>query len=135
MTKRLIYSFAAFCLAAACLHAGQQMTASIPFQFHVGRSVFPAGSYTTETALGTGNVVMLRSRDGKSSVMVLSNSAVQSRGRHMIPSLIFHRYGDQYFLFQVWTGPDSGREFVPSRQEAELAAAAKRAMRTVVATR
>jgi hypothetical protein len=35
--------------------------------------------------------------------------------------LVFHRYGDQYFLYQVWAaGATSGRQFPKSRSEREV---------------
>jgi hypothetical protein len=37
------------------------------------------------------------------------------------PTLIFHRYGDQYFLYQVWApGETTGRQFLTSRTEREI---------------
>jgi len=34
---------------------------------------------------------------------------------------LFHRYGDQYFLFQVWApGATIGRQFTKSRAERQL---------------
>jgi hypothetical protein len=39
------------------------------------------------------------------------------------PKLVFHRYGDQYFLASISTGSD-GRDLPVSRQERELTKAA-----------
>jgi len=136
MTKRLLYSFAVIGLAAACLYAGPPITAHIPFPFHVGDSVLPAGSYTTSNiGSDSGTLMVLRSADGKSSVIMLSNPVHPSDGPAQ-PTLVFNRYQDEYFLSQVWTGSGaSGRQLRQSRHEAEMAAAAKRNVRTVVATR
>ena len=47
--------------------------------------------------------------------------------------LVFHRYGDQYFLSQIWTvGANSGRELLMPRLERELAKNAKIERQTVV---
>jgi hypothetical protein len=36
--------------------------------------------------------------------------------------LIFHKYGDQYFLSQIWTpGGNTGRELLTQAQERQLA--------------
>jgi len=135
MTKRLIHSFAVIFLTAAYVHAGPSVTAQIPFAFHVGDSILPSGSYTTDTSIAAGGVLLLRSADGKSSVMVLSNGVPSPAGPAQA-KLIFHKYGDDYFLFQVWTGSgDTGRELPESRREKELAAAAKRSIQTVLARR
>jgi hypothetical protein len=136
MTKRLIYGLAMVWLAAEYMYAGgRPITVEIPFQFHVGDSILPAGSYTASTNIASGAVVGLRSSDGKSSVLVVSN-AVHSATGPTHPALIFNRYGDEYFLSQVWTGTDDmGRQLRQSRRESELAAAAKRNTQTVLASR
>lgn len=37
------------------------------------------------------------------------------------PTLVFHRYGDQYFLFQIWpAGVTTGRELFKSRSERKI---------------
>jgi hypothetical protein len=135
MTKRLTYSFAVICLVAGSLHAGTAITAEIPFPFHVGNSILPAGSYTTDTRIASSAVLCLRSADGKTSVMVLSNGVLSASGSTQ-PRFIFNRYGSEYFLSQVWAGSGGdGHEVVKTRREAELAAAAKRNVQTIVATR
>ena len=135
MTKRLIYSFAVILLATASAYAGQQIRAVIPFSFHVGGSLFPSGQYTADMNVVAGGVIALRSADGKSHVMAFS-SGVQSSEGSTPAKLIFHRYGNEYFLYQIWDGSsDLGREFQQSRREKELAAAAKRSTQTVLAER
>ena len=134
MTKRVIYNFSVILLAAASVYAAEPVTAQIPFSFHVGDSILPSGSYTADTNAGSGSVLHLRSADGKSSAMILSYG-VPAAGRQTQPKLIFHKYGDEYFLFQVWGAGDIGRELVQSRREAEFAAAARRDTQTVIAKR
>ena len=135
MTKRLIYSFAVILLAAASVYAGQEVRAVIPFSFHVGNSLLPSGRYSADINLVPGGVIALRSADGKSHVMALS-SGVQSSAGPAPAKLIFHRYGNEYFLFQIWDGSgDMGRELGQSRREKELAAAAARSTETVLAKR
>ena len=35
--------------------------------------------------------------------------------------VVFHEYGDTYFLAQIWTGgEETGRELIPSRDEKRL---------------
>jgi hypothetical protein len=136
MTKRLIYGLAMLWLGMAYTYAGgPPITVEIPFPFHVGDSILPAGSYTATTNIASGAVVGLRSSDGKSSVLAVSNGVHSSVGPTH-PALIFNRYGDEYFLSQVWTGAGAmGRQLRQSRRESELAAAAKRNTQTVLASR
>jgi hypothetical protein len=50
----------------------------------------------------------------------LTNSAQSLDPKH-VDTLVFHRYGDQHFLYQVWpAGGTNGRELVKSRNEREL---------------
>jgi hypothetical protein len=134
MTKRVIYGFTGILLAAVSVYAAEPITAQIPFSFHVGNATLPSGSYTADTGTGSGSVLRLRSGDGKSSAMILSYG-VPARGGPTQPKLIFHKYGDEYFLFQVWGTSDIGCELMQSRRESELAAAARRDTQTVVAKR
>jgi hypothetical protein len=134
MTKRLIYSFTLILLGTVCVSAGQPVTARIPFPFHVGDSMLPAGSYTTDTNAAPG-ILRLRSGDCKSTVMILS-SAVQASNAAAQAKLVFTRYGDEYFLYQVWPGgSDTGRQLRKSRRETEIAAARHRAVQTVLASK
>ena len=62
-----------------------------------------------------GSVVLLEGR--RSYYLQTSpNSPYTSRQK---PNLVFHRYGDRYFLSRIWTGPRS-RNFPMSRAESEL---------------
>lgn len=47
------------------------------------------------------------------------------------PKLVFHRYGDQYFLSQIWTG-STRRDFSMSRKERELKKTAAAAGQTEI---
>jgi hypothetical protein len=135
MTKRLMYSFTVILLAAASMHAAQPITAEILFSFNVGDSTFPSGSYTADTSVASGSVLRLRSADGKSSVLILSYGTLAPSGQNQ-PKLVFHRYGNEFFLYQVWMGNgETGRELRKSRREAEVAAAAQRSTQTIIAGR
>jgi hypothetical protein len=96
----------------------------VPFEFSAGHSVFPAGKYTIRPAgVNTNGVIRIISEDGKTSGVLLTNSAqsVQSKDESVV---IFHRYGDQYFLFQVWAVGDTiGLEIPKSSMERQAARA------------
>jgi hypothetical protein len=62
-------------------------------------------------------MLSIRSVDGDSGEYVLTSN-VQAGARRSESKLVFHRYGGQYFLSQVWTAGDSaGRELPKSRRE------------------
>lgn len=107
----------AVALAAAVVSANAQSTpvkANIPFEFVVGDKTLPAGTYTAKPATA-GGALTIQSADGKNSAVRLSDPTEQmnkSRAR-----MVFHRYGHNYFLAQVWNGESSGRELTKSKQE------------------
>ena len=91
--------------------------ADIPFAFTVANYTLPVGRYTIrrlgETALrissphNHGTVVLTHAVEGK---------APESKGK-----MVFHRYGESYFLSEVWVAGDGmGRKVFQSRAEEEL---------------
>ena len=100
-----------------------KLRATIPFDFVVGGKSLPAGEYSVGRAQGSGDTVLLiSSADGRANAIRLSRPVVSgfmnSKGK-----LVFHRYGEQYFLSQVWpAGASTGRELAKSRRERELMA-------------
>ena len=136
MKTQLIGFFGLALLATASVFAEMtpRMTAQIPFGFHVGNSMLPAGEYTVHTEPGAG-LVRLRSADSKSSVTILAN-AVQTLSTQRDSKLIFTRYGDDYFLSRIWrAGSDTGNELRKSRRETEVAATSRRGVQTIMASK
>jgi len=105
---------------SARAQAGSPLLANVPFQFVVGDQTLPAGEYRIERMLsGNPKVLLIRSTDGRAhrtvTMEVLANDWQESK-------LIFNRYGNHYFLSQIWTqGDNSGRELFKSQRETELA--------------
>ena len=95
-------------LAAAVVTAnGQttshQVTADIPFDFIVANKTLPSGKYAVTAVTSDGNGLRISSRDGKSSVIRLS-SLIAENGKNQTARMVFHRYGQKYFLAEVWSG-------------------------------
>ncbi len=77
----------------------------------------PSGQYAVKTANSQGNVLMIQSNDAKSSAMRFTNPIEQNKNKTHA-RLVFHRYGQRYFLAEVWSGSDNtGRQLLKSRQE------------------
>jgi hypothetical protein len=82
----------------------------------VNGQTLPAGHYVV-VAAGDYHVRISTPRAG---LYVLTQGA--SRTDRSSCNLVFHRYGDTYFLSAVWvTGNRSGRELARSRAERDLA--------------
>lgn len=93
---------------------------SIPFEFSVAGKTFEAGTYYIGPA-NEGNEMAIKSVSGKSAVMAPTN-IVSVANKVVPPKLVFHKYGNQYFLAQTWLKySDEGREFFVSPQELTMA--------------
>lgn len=92
------------------------VTAAIPFDFIVGEKTMPAGRYIVSSATADGNGLKIQNGNGKSSAFRLSNPVVEKSQKRKV-RMVFHRYGEQYFLAQVWSGDGNGCELNRSKLE------------------
>jgi hypothetical protein len=94
------------------------MRITIPFEFTIKDKSLPPGEYIVKRSASAGpEMLLINCVDGGSGAYALTKS-VQAMARQSESKLIFHRYGDQYFLSQVWTAGDSaGRELPKSGRE------------------
>ena len=108
--------------ASANAQSGSGLRANVPFDFTVAGKKFAAGHYSITRANQTNGdlVLQVSSLDQHSRVFPITNPVETQTARDK-PVLIFHRYGDEYFLAQVWAaGSTSGRAFTKSRRERQL---------------
>ena len=88
--------------------APSKVRVDIPFGFSAGKTTLQAGVYTIKRM--SGNVVTLRSEDGKSKVTLNAPVNLNSIDPNAVERLVFSKQGEQYFLSQIWLTADSGRE-------------------------
>jgi hypothetical protein len=108
MKKKLYSTFArlslVLVLGAASVQAQSRgkLEVSIPFQFQIGSQTFAAGDYSVKRP--TQNSILVRSTDGKRSGIAQAPRALQAEAGEQATQekLVFHQYGNQYFLSQVW---------------------------------
>ena len=80
----------------------------------------PAGEYSFQTIVSAGDGLLIRSADGKTSALRLSEPTEKAKDKSHA-RLVFHRYGDRYFLAQVWTGANNtGRQLLKSQDESAV---------------
>jgi hypothetical protein len=105
-------------VAVAAVQAQDKgVTANVPFSFYVDSSPMAQGSYRVDE-LSHGAVVYIRSNDAAKSV-----TTHRIVGKKMIEParLVFHRYGESYFLAEIWNGDASvGQALATSKREKEL---------------
>jgi hypothetical protein len=112
-----------FVLAIASVQAQipANVEVSIPFDFTAGKATLKAGTYSIKRL--NGNSLSIRTADGKKTTIVNAPLTIGSRDSKAGERLVFNRYGNEYFLAQVWLSVDSGRQVFPSAQELKTAKA------------
>ena len=89
---------------------------NIPFDFSAGKATLKAGTYSIKRT--SGNLLAIRSADGKTTAMIDAPLTIGSRDLRAGERLVFNQYGDQYFLSQVWLTVDTGRQlFTPGSEK------------------
>jgi hypothetical protein len=121
MKTRLICSLGAALLAAAGLYAqsSQTLVANVPFGFHVGSVALPAGEYKVDML--TASELLRVSSAANKPVAIIGTFAARAPEYNRQGKLVFLRYGNNYFLSQVWPPGVSGREIGKSGREKEMA--------------
>jgi hypothetical protein len=100
-------------LSAPAPVAAADIRASVPFSFTVKGKVLPAGTYNVSN---NNNALLIRGFGG--GTVTMGNRAESSKSSS--PKLVFHRYGDEYILREVWMG-SSGYQLPQTSRERELA--------------
>ena len=108
----------ALAMPLAAQHA-EMMKTNVPFSFVAENQWMQAGEYTIQPILN--GRLLIRSIDGK-SVKTVWSLPVRLATTATASQVVFHRYGDDYFLAQLWMqGQNTGREVLAGRKESELA--------------
>jgi len=117
----LVACVAFLTMAAAPAHAQTMIKADVPFSFSAGYGVLPAGEYSI-TRVGGQFTLLLSS--GERGIELMMPNTTEWRRDVNTPKLVFHRYGDEYFLAEVWTAADSAvRQLAVHPRERQLAKA------------
>jgi hypothetical protein len=92
---------------------------SIPFDFSAGKAALKAGTYGFKRMAG--NAIAISTADGKPIALVNAPLTIGSRDFKAGERLVFNKYGEDYFLSQVWLTVDSGRQLFTSGGETKTA--------------
>jgi|KBSSwiStaDraftv2_1062776.scaffolds.fasta_scaffold06763_5 hypothetical protein len=91
--------------------------ADVPFEFSVGNQTIAAGKCTVKRLSGTSTIVV---EGDHRNVAAITMNTVASRDASKT-KLVFHKYGNSYFLAQIWTeGSPDGIALVRSSAERKL---------------
>ena len=108
-------------LAATPSHAQALIKADVPFEFSAGYGALPAGEYTLQR-IGAMNTLLISS--GQRGIEIVMPNTTDWRTDFETPKLVFHRYGNEYFLAEVWSSTDNAvRKLAVHPRERQLARA------------
>lgn len=101
--------------------AQTRVVANIPFDFIVGETVMPAGSYTVQSVADVTGVMSVERNDGRFAAVTLAQPSTSSEP-FTAPHLEFDKFEGRYFLARVVAGPGSEEEITltPTKMEHEL---------------
>ena len=124
MKKTLTFVLATLALALAISAPAAAetplLTADIPFSFTAGGKVLPAGEYTVQYA-ASGAAVIIRAVEHRASLVLMTYRSTDGAAERNDARLTFNRYGDSYFLSQIWDGyAPSANVVFRTRTENEL---------------
>jgi hypothetical protein len=110
-----------------------RVKADVPFAFVAGSTKLPAGQY--EVDMVAPSIVRITTSDRSASAMLIVNASSRNASDNE-GKLVFHKYGDKYFLADIWApGTQSGIAVRPSALEKEMLAQKAPQNEVVVAKR
>ena len=100
MRIHLLFSLAlALLLGASASYAQADLEATVPFDFHAGKRVLPAGEYTFD--VDNAGLIWISDQRGRRSIVGSFN--VGGGPSPNESKIVFQRYGDNYFLSELWS--------------------------------
>lgn len=93
----IVVSSLAFLPMVHAQTADHAMSVNVPFGFELGNQHFAPGVYTIKTPLS--EVVEVQGRSKASMILAMND---QSNKPTKAAKVVFDKYGDHYFLRQIW---------------------------------
>lgn len=115
----LMTAAALLCTLGGALEAqSYQVTAKVPFEWQANGHQFSAGNYVIVKEDSSPVIGMRDMKDNKGAFLM----TIDATGKNSRPRLVFHRYGNQYFLAEVWAPGAIGSKLHVSSAERETIA-------------
>ena len=112
--------FLSVMLAAGMAYAQDGLTAlkgDIPFGFIVADKALPAGTYIVKVV--SPDIIKIQNTVNRN--VVVFRTIATAKGKEVEPRLVFRRYGERYFLAQIWNGSREGNEVPRTSKELQVA--------------
>ena len=104
--------------AMPTVHAQSRFLATVPFDFSLGHRSMAAGTYQIGSISEQVNII--RNIATGVAELLIKSTHVQSVEVESA-KLVFNKYGNQFFLSQIWKGNSgAGVQLPPSKREKEL---------------
>jgi hypothetical protein len=104
-------------VASAYGQSNSNAVADIPFEFVAGNKAMAAGHYRLSAATAGGEVVKIREEATNQSVMTITLGLMNNKPAQE-SKLVFRRYGNKYFLAEIWTaGESQARQLLKTKEE------------------
>jgi hypothetical protein len=114
ITVTALLAIASLAMAGTSFAQTEGVQANVPFDFTVANQLLPAGTYRIEKQ--SDGLIAIKNHDKPITVLTLvhpDGASSRDGGK-----LIFHKYGDQYFLSEVLCdSADMNVELHPSKAE------------------
>jgi hypothetical protein len=111
----------AFLAAAPAVRAQDALLVNIPFAFTAGQMTLPAGEYRIQKVGDNSPALLIQRTDRSAAELVMSMAVDTNRKQPEQSKAVFHKYGERYFLAQIWTTGLQGRQLLESAKEKEQA--------------
>lgn len=127
LTPKMGVLIVAAVVALVCVSSAYAQTTPlrvhVPFQFRAVDTLLPAGEYRVEMSLAHGRI-LIHPMDGRTGLYLPAQPTQRASAAVQPAALVFHRYGNHYFLWKVWnSGQSQGYEVPRSKAEREIARA------------
>jgi hypothetical protein len=112
-------------IAATVITAGKAIAqdyavqATIPFSFSVNGKQLPAGNYTLGTDVTSPRILKISDRTQHANALAVAMPAEEQK--HKVNQLVFHKYGDQYFLCEIRSEQSSLNVQLPTTKQEKRA--------------
>jgi hypothetical protein len=94
-----LFVAASFVTAGSAMAQDHRVQATVPFNFTVNGESLPAGTYVIGSDISSPRIVTISDRAKKVNLMAVT--LPDSSSSHVSNKLVFHKYGNQYFLSEI----------------------------------
>lgn len=119
ITALALFIAAIFITAGKAIAQDYAVRATIPFSFTVNGKQLPAGNYTIGTDVTSPRMLKISDRTQHANALAITMPAADEK--HKSNQLVFHKYGDQYFLCEIRSQESSLNVELPTSRQEKIA--------------